>query len=70
MHGSFPQGESDRNDYEDDKRRRSTGVIALVIVALLVGGGYFLIVKLRAMARIQDCVMSGRTNCAPIDLGR
>lgn len=38
----------------------------LVVAVVVVVGGYFLAVKLKDMARMQDCVMSGRTNCAPI----
>ncbi len=41
-------------------------VVALVVVVLLVAGGWWLMQHIRADARIQDCVMSGRTNCAPI----
>ena len=41
----------------------------LVAAVLVVVGGYFLSMKLREMGRIQDCAMSGRTNCAPIDRG-
>jgi hypothetical protein len=40
--------------------------VMLVVTVLLVVGGYFLAVKLKEMGRLQDCVMSGRTNCAPI----
>jgi hypothetical protein len=36
----------------------------------MVGLGYFLAIKLRDMGRIQDCVMSGRTNCAPVSGGQ
>ena len=39
---------------------------ALLLVAALALGGWFLMRELRADARIQDCVASGRTNCAPI----
>jgi hypothetical protein len=42
-------------------------VAALVIVALLILGGLFLVHVLRDSSRLQDCVMSGRTNCAPIE---
>ena len=38
----------------------------LIAFLLVIGLGLFLTVKLREMSRIQDCVMSGRTNCAPI----
>ena len=41
----------------------------LIGFLLVIGLGYFLTVKLREMSRIQDCVMSGRTNCAPIPTG-
>lgn len=38
----------------------------LIAAVLMVAVGYFLTVKLRDVGRLQDCVMSGRTNCAPI----
>ena len=41
-------------------------IVALIVVVLIVLGGIFLEQKLRADANIQDCVMAGRTNCAPI----
>jgi hypothetical protein len=40
-----------------------------VALALIVIG--LILVKVPGSAgRLQDCVMSGRTNCAPIDSGR
>lgn len=47
-----------------------SGVMLLVVMAILVVGGYALAMKLKEMGRIQDCAMSGRTNCAPIESGR
>ncbi len=46
--------------------------MAMAIVAVVVLGalGYFLAHELSARARLQDCVLSGRTNCAPIDARR
>ncbi len=41
-------------------------LVALLVVVLLVAGGWWLTQHLRATAAIQDCVMSGRTNCAPL----
>jgi hypothetical protein len=49
-----------------DPRRRA--VIGLVVVIALVVGGLLLVRVLQSMSRIQDCAMSGRTNCAPIDV--
>ena len=41
-------------------------IVALIVVVVLILGGLWLQQHLRANARLQDCVMSGRTNCAPI----
>jgi hypothetical protein len=48
-----------------DSRRGA--LIGFGLVLLLIVGGFFLVHVLRGTAQIQDCVMSGRTNCAPID---
>ena len=45
---------------------RRAAAIGLIVIVLLVIGGLFLIHVLRDMSKIQDCVMQGRTNCAPI----
>jgi hypothetical protein len=45
---------------------RRPAAIGLIVVVLLVIGGLFLIHVLRDTSKIQDCVMQGRTNCAPI----
>ena len=48
-----------------DPRRKA--LLALLFVVVLVVGGLLLTQVLRHMSQLQDCVMSGRTNCAPID---
>ena len=45
---------------------RRGAVAGLIVTILLVLGGVFLVHVLRRTADLQDCVMSGRTNCAPI----
>lgn len=49
---------------EPNPRRALVGLVAIValIVAVL-----FIVHRLDRAARIQDCVASGRTNCAPIE---
>jgi hypothetical protein len=44
--------------------------IAIVLCALLIAlvGGYFLVMKLVDMSRTEDCLMSGRRNCTPIEM--
>ncbi|HLN24823.1 MAG TPA: hypothetical protein VK558_12665 [Patescibacteria group bacterium] len=45
-------------------------LVMLIVVAALVLIGWFITNSLAKSARIQDCVMSGRHNCAPISDGR
>jgi hypothetical protein len=46
---------------------RRAAAVALIFVILLILGGLVLVHVLRKSSDLQDCVMSGRTNCAPID---
>ena len=50
---------------EPDSRRPA--VIGLAVVLVLVVAGYFLMTALRQNADLEDCLMSGRKNCAPIE---
>jgi hypothetical protein len=42
-------------------------MIALGVVVLLFLIGWLLARELYADSKMEDCVMSGRTNCAPLD---
>jgi hypothetical protein len=41
-------------------------LVGLGLIAALIVGVLFIAQQLRHAAAIQDCVASGRTNCAPI----
>jgi hypothetical protein len=60
-----------RSTDEPENRRardpRWPALLGLLVTVLLVLGGVLLIHVLGRVSRLQDCVMSGRTNCAPID---
>jgi hypothetical protein len=56
----MPNGESN-----DTSRRAS--LVALGVVVCLFLLGWLLAHELNADSKLEDCVMSGRTNCAPID---
>jgi hypothetical protein len=61
-----------RTDEPENRRApdpRWPALIGLLVTLLLVLGGVLLIHLLGRASRLQDCVMSGRTNCAPIDSG-
>jgi len=50
---------------EPDSRRGA--LLGLLVALLLIVLGLILVRVLGNAGRLQDCVMSGRTNCAPID---
>jgi hypothetical protein len=54
---------------DDAPDGRRSALIGLGIVVVLVVAGWFLAHVLRNTSRMQDCVMSGRTNCASIESG-
>ena len=43
-------------------------LLRLAIMIVLVVGAVFLVRELRSVSKLQDCVMEGRTNCAPIEI--
>jgi len=49
-----------------DPSRRAV-LIGLVVVLLLVFGCLYLVYALRDASKLQDCVMQGRSNCAPVE---
>jgi hypothetical protein len=51
-------------DKQNGNQRRS--MIALGIVVLLFVVGWALARELYADSKMEDCLMSGRTNCAPL----
>ena len=53
------------NGHEHDSRRPA--VIGLIGVTVLVIAGYLLFTALRQNSEMEDCLMSGRRNCAPIE---
>jgi len=57
----------DEDEEEDEEPSRLSPLWVLVLIATLVVGGWFLANKLASLARLQDCVLSGRHNCAPIE---
>ncbi|MFY9760947.1 MAG: hypothetical protein WAK32_11185, partial [Xanthobacteraceae bacterium] len=52
-------------DSQKGSQRRSMVALGVVVVLFVVG--WILARELYANEKIEDCVMSGRTNCVPID---
>jgi hypothetical protein len=56
-------------EYDDNYRHRMmVNLAALGFIAVLAGAGVWLVLQLADMRKSQDCVLSGRRNCAPIDV--
>jgi hypothetical protein len=49
-------------------QRRSAALIGLIIILALAIAGVVLVRELREKARLEDCLMSGRHNCAPLEV--
>jgi hypothetical protein len=60
-----------RNPFEDDERkaddRRTAALMGLALVLALALAGIVLVRDLGEKSKLEDCLMSGRTNCAPIE---
>lgn len=52
----------------DDNRRGA--VAGLIITVLILGIGWWLARNLTAASKMQDCLMSGRSNCNVIEPAR
>ncbi|WP_428532007.1 hypothetical protein [Rhodopila sp.] len=51
---------------QDDGRSPLRAAVGLALLLALIVGVLFVVQQLRHAAATQDCVASGRTNCAPI----
>jgi hypothetical protein len=59
------------NDRDPEPEPNRSGAIAgLVIVIVLLAVGIWLARDLTSASKMQDCLMSGRTNCAVIEPAR
>jgi hypothetical protein len=51
----------------DEDAAHPFGLFPIIMLIVLVAAGLFVMFELRDVSNIQDCVQSGRRNCAPID---
>lgn len=52
---------------DDDAARRTAALMGFVVILVLAIAGVVLVRELRATGNIEDCLMAGRRNCAPIE---
>jgi hypothetical protein len=60
-----PETSNDRDDGEADSRRAA--LVGLIVIALLVVAALYLVQALHHKSQLEDCLMAGRRNCAPIE---
>jgi hypothetical protein len=53
---------------EDEAARRTAALMGFIVILLLAIAGIILVRELRSNASLEDCLMSGRHNCAPIEV--
>jgi hypothetical protein len=58
-----------REDAPDDYRHRMlVNVLAFIVCTLLVVAGVWIATKMAEMRKDQDCVLSGRRGCSPVEV--
>jgi hypothetical protein len=60
----YEGGEAD----DDYRHRMLVNLAALAVTIVLAIAGGWLAIKIAEMRKNQDCVLSGRRNCAPVDV--
>ena len=58
------------SESDDYRQRMTTNIIDFVFIIALIGAGLWLADTMASMRKNQDCVLSGRRNCAPVEVNR
>ena len=58
-----------RRSHEDHEgeERRTAALMGFIIILVLAIAGIMLVRELDKKGRLEDCLMAGRKNCAPIE---
>jgi hypothetical protein len=59
--------EQEQDEPVNYRQRMLMNAIAIAIVTLLIGAGVWIADTIADMGHDQDCVMQGRSNCAPLE---
>ena len=66
----MPDDDRNRTQNDETDRAQWRAVIVAGVVLVIIVIGVLLERELASSAKLQDCLLSGRTNCAPIDVQR
>jgi len=53
---------------DDYRHRMLVNIAGLIVVAALIGIGWWIADSMASMRKNQDCVLSGRRGCTPVDV--
>ncbi len=58
------------SDHDDDGRAdpRRAALLGIIVILVLAVLALVLVRELGRQSKLEDCLMSGRTNCAPIEV--
>lgn len=56
------------SEEERDAARQTAALMGLIVILVLAIAGIVLVRELRHEAALEDCLMAGRRNCAPIEV--
>jgi len=58
----------DERSARDEDARQTAALMGFIVILVLAIAGVVLVRELTANAKLEDCLMSGRLNCAPIEV--
>jgi len=67
-HNDFARYEQDRDEPLNEHQRMLMNLIAVGIVVALISIGVWIADSIQVAAKQEDCLLQGRTNCAPVEL--
>jgi hypothetical protein len=67
-HNDFAHYEQDRDEPINERQRMLMNLIAVAIVVSLITVGVWIADTIQIAVKQEDCLLQGRTNCAPIEM--
>jgi hypothetical protein len=58
----------DERGTSEDEARQTAALMGFIVILVLAIAGVVLVRELTTNAKLEDCLMSGRRNCAPIEV--
>lgn len=58
-----------RREREEDDRRFTSSLAGLAVALLLIWVGLYIVERLAAESKLEDCLLQGRADCIPIAPG-